>query len=380
MKLNSLIIYCRCSNANIIPPSVKDDVLRFLSDSGVAFEAVSDICAVSAKNPEFLKQLTSHDRVVVVACYPRAVKWLFSNAGCEIKNQNFEVLNMRVESSDKIQDDIKSRTDDSDELRARPPVGNKVKILLKAGVNKTAHSEEKYLLLKTLLDDGFNLSVSDENTNELCGIYTDDKFNEPASGGIELENINTEEIIKKIEYPLRGEVPSVNNRWSAWYPVIDFELCTHCMQCLSFCLFGVYGADENGKLIVSNPDKCKTNCPACSRVCPEMAIIFPKYTNAPMNGAEIDTAIKREKVDISVLLGGDIYEILRRRSREASKRFSSERNAELALEERRKCLAELASIIPPEVLAALPKPEEIQRRAIEASEKARQALKKQTEH
>ena len=54
-------------------------------------------------------------------------------------------------------------------------------------------------------------------------------------------------------------------------------------------------------------ESCKTNCPACSRVCPEAAIIFPKYASGPINGDVVsDADLKREKmkVDISALLGG----------------------------------------------------------------------------
>ena len=65
--------------------------------------------------------------------------------------------------------------------------------------------------------------------------------------------------------------------WKPWFPVIDYDRCTNCMQCLSFCLFGVYGVDEQQRIQVQNNDHCKTNCPACSRVCPEAAIMFPKY-------------------------------------------------------------------------------------------------------
>ena len=56
------------------------------------------------------------------------------------------------------------------------------------------------------------------------------------------------------------------------------------MQCLSFCLFGVYGVDDQKRIQVQNQDNCKTNCPACSRVCPEAAIMFPKYKAGPING------------------------------------------------------------------------------------------------
>ena len=32
--------------------------------------------------------------------------------------------------------------------------------------------------------------------------------------------------------------------WKPWFPVIDYDRCTNCMQCLSFCLFGVYGVER----------------------------------------------------------------------------------------------------------------------------------------
>lgn len=69
----------------------------------------------------------------------------------------------------------------------------------------------------------------------------------------------------------------------AWFPVIDRSRCVDCGQCHDFCLFGVY-AREAGQVRVVAPDRCKNNCPACARVCPERAIIFPKYSKSPING------------------------------------------------------------------------------------------------
>ncbi len=164
--------------------------------------------------------------------------------------------------------------------------------------------------------------------------------------------------------------------WKPWFPVIDTARCTNCMQCLSFCLFDVYGvAPADHTLRVENPANCKVNCPACSRVCPEVAIMFPKYHAGPIDGAPVSEAdVHREKmkVDISALLGGDILAKLRERSAEAKSRFSKERSADAALAERRRCLTKLAdaAAIPREVLDALPTPEEIERRTAEAARKA----------
>ena len=153
-------------------------------------------------------------------------------------------------------------------------------------------------------------------------------------------------------------------KWKPWFPVIDFSRCTNCMQCLTFCLFDVYGVSKEKTIEVRNPTNCKTDCPACSRVCPEVAILFPKYKGGPINGDEVreeDLHREKMKVDISALLGGDIYAALRQRSSDAKARFSRERDEKRALEERRKCLTKLQQglDIPPEVLAALPSLEQI---------------------
>ena len=62
-----------------------------------------------------------------------------------------------------------------------------------------------------------------------------------------------------------------------WYPVLDYSLCVACGQCHDFCLFGAFSLDEGDRPVVSDPDKCKPGCPACARVCPTGAIMFPHY-------------------------------------------------------------------------------------------------------
>jgi NAD-dependent dihydropyrimidine dehydrogenase PreA subunit len=172
-----------------------------------------------------------------------------------------------------------------------------------------------------------------------------------------------------------GPIANTADTWKPWFPVIDTARCTNCMQCLSFCLFDVYGVAGDQTLRVENPANCKVNCPACSRVCPEVAIMFPKYHTGPIDGspvAEADVHREKMKVDISALLGGDIYAKLRERSADAKTRFSKERSADQALAERRRCLTKLADAaqIPREVLDALPSPEEIQRRLEAAQARA----------
>src|SRR5438132_3962322 len=88
-----------------------------------------------------------------------------------------------------------------------------------------------------------------------------------------------------------------------WYPVIDYSRCTNCMECIDFCLFGVYVVDSLERITVENQDNCKRGCPACSRVCPEHAIMFPDYKTPAIAGAPIGN-ISGLKIDLTKLFGG----------------------------------------------------------------------------
>jgi Pyruvate/2-oxoacid:ferredoxin oxidoreductase delta subunit len=94
-----------------------------------------------------------------------------------------------------------------------------------------------------------------------------------------------------------------------WYPVIDYSRCTNCLECLDFCLFGVYGVDKFDNIFVETQDNCKKGCPACSRVCPEQAIMFPEYKTAAIAGAPVG-AISNLKIDLTKLFGGDVKDAL----------------------------------------------------------------------
>ena len=254
---------------------------------------------------------------------------------------------------------------------------------------------DRFAALTTLLERGFTVT----RTVPGCHVAPHQKgsllvFGKFADkGALEAQEVSTESTVHfqditgfdtnrigEFAEAVRAETGAAKHGdWKPWFPVIDYDRCTNCMQCLSFCLFGVYGVDEQQRIQAQNHENCKTNCPACSRVCPEAAIMFPKYKAGPINGdvvRESDLGREKMKVDISALLGGDVYSTLRQRSATAKARFSKERDDKKALQERQACLAKLAQAggIPAEVLMSLPSPEEIQRRAEEAKAKAAAAL------
>lgn len=297
------ILYCHCAYAQVVPKSTKDAVLKELTESGVEFEAVPDLCEMSARKDPRLKELAA-GAVKIAACYPRAVRWLFAAGGAPLPETGVEVANMRTQ-----------------------PAGQVTQAVLGPGFQKKS--------------DGNGQAKARAETLAQTSLKP--------------------------------------GQWKPWFPVIDYSRCTNCMQCLSFCLFDVYGVSADHKIQVRNENNCKTDCPACSRVCPEVAILFPKYKSGPINGDEISADdLRREamKVDISALLGGDIYAQLRDRSEKAKSRFSKERDSDKALKERQRCLSTLVKDldIPPEVLSALPSMEQIAAKAAEAKARAAAAL------
>ncbi len=92
-----------------------------------------------------------------------------------------------------------------------------------------------------------------------------------------------------------------NTQGRRWYPVIDYSRCTNCMECIDFCLFGVYGVDRIDTILVEQPDNCRKGCPACSRVCPENAIMFPQHKTPAIAGSAEGNASM--KIDLSQLFG-----------------------------------------------------------------------------
>jgi NAD-dependent dihydropyrimidine dehydrogenase PreA subunit len=232
MSKSSLILYCGCAYSQIIPDDVKRAVLNALESSGAEFEAVPDLCELSARRDPVLGRWANAGAIKIVACFERAVKWLFHAGGAPLPREGVEFLNMRTGSIESI-------------------LGS-----LAECEGSTAEHRE-----------------------------------------IELDKIGD---------------------WVPWFPVIDYERCANCKQCLNFCLFGVYGLSEQGQVQVQKPANCKTNCPACARVCPQKAIIFPKYTKSPFNGDEVkeeDGEGAEAGAKLSELMEGDIHDVLGRRGK-----------------------------------------------------------------
>ena len=99
------ILYCHCAYAQVVPPEVKAAVLRQLAESGAAFDAVADLCELSAKRDPTLKQYAAdatEGTLRIAACYPRAVRGLFTAAHTPLPEAGVEISNMRTDPAEQV--------------------------------------------------------------------------------------------------------------------------------------------------------------------------------------------------------------------------------------------------------------------------------------
>jgi len=111
------ILYCHCAFAKVVPADVKSAVLEGLTGANVEFDAVPDLCEMSARHDPRLRDLAAQQPLHVAACFPRAVKWLFAAAGAELAADSTRVWNMRTESADAVLNGVLERTSPAESVR-----------------------------------------------------------------------------------------------------------------------------------------------------------------------------------------------------------------------------------------------------------------------
>lgn len=104
------ILYCHCKYAKVIPVEVKDRVLSGLNSSGLGFDAVPDLCEMSARKDPALTRLAASGNTKIAACYARAVQGLFHAAGSPLPEEGVEILNMREQGAEEILEKLLAST------------------------------------------------------------------------------------------------------------------------------------------------------------------------------------------------------------------------------------------------------------------------------
>ena len=257
-------------------------------------------------------------------------------------------------------------------------------------------------VLRQLLDKGFAVALAKEGGRRLSapplqgkqrllvlGDFASDAPSlEDASGLASIETVtvtglSADEVLGLVEQFRQGQPMNQPGMWKPWFPVIDYDRCTNCMQCLSFCLFDVYGVSGEGQNPGAEQRQLQDQLPRLSPRLPRGRDHVPEVFGRPDQWRRGERSRPRPREDEGGhlrLLGGDIYARLRDRSEAGEVPLFQGTQPDKALEERKKCLTKMAQdgFIPAEVLENLPSPEEILRRAAAAAAKADAALKAQT--
>jgi len=96
------ILYCHCAYARVVPAETKAAVLEGLTGAGVEFEAVPDLCEMAARCDSRLRELADGPPLKIAACYPRAVKRLFTSAGVNASETPSVIFNMRTDPAEQV--------------------------------------------------------------------------------------------------------------------------------------------------------------------------------------------------------------------------------------------------------------------------------------
>ena len=242
---------------------------------------------LQSEGMDLLRQLEG-DLVVFTWNFPRAAHWTLDRCGIRGAEGRVELTAEDEDEDDDWEADLES---DEDEEKTRVADEREAPSRSIYCVNLGVASDvEPYLTETERIRDGAAAHLM----QWLQGEASADQLNRYLQGNgsdVHGADAHGSDVLT---------IPSGGGR--RWYPVIDFSRCTNCMECIDFCLFGVYGVDMSETILVEQPDNCRKGCPACSRVCPENAIIFPQHKSPAIAGSPGSSA--GLKIDLSELFGG----------------------------------------------------------------------------
>ncbi|MEM7810595.1 MAG: ferredoxin family protein [Planctomycetota bacterium] len=261
------VVISQAQGANPAKRQLEEDIAVAMFGRGdVEVSVVPPLVDMTADDPGFLfLRGVPGDVVVASWLYPRATQWVLDRQG--VRGQYGKTLLGDEDGSNDFSDVPRT-----DAIRAAGPTPDRAIYCLDLRISPDA---------ATFVDE--IARIAEESRVEVATLTT---------LGLPAVTAQPPAPPKKAEAPKRR-----------WYPVIDYSRCTNCMECIDFCLFGVYGVDDAGAILVEEQDSCKKGCPACSRVCPENAIMFPGHKTPVIAGADDGEDTGGFKLDLSKLFG-----------------------------------------------------------------------------
>jgi NAD-dependent dihydropyrimidine dehydrogenase PreA subunit len=252
-----------------------------LLEPGIEFAVTPNVYDLSSGDTGLLYLNSVKGHLILLSWqYPRAAHWLLDRNGISGK-QGVTLLKSLGEEEDED-----SGAPDEEELRGIGPA-------------ETLDRHIFCLDLRAYDDAGVYLE-------EIKRIAKEASIKLVPLAGLQADSnqIDSKPDLFRLLSEKKGAGPVVlgEPKENRWYPVIDYSRCTNCLECIDFCLFGVYGIDHKERILVENQDNCKRGCPACSRVCPVNAIIFPEHKTPAIAGAPGEGP-GGLKIDLSKLFG-----------------------------------------------------------------------------
>jgi NAD-dependent dihydropyrimidine dehydrogenase PreA subunit len=286
----------------------EDIVAGLLFESGIDVTIVPNLYDIKPDSTGMLALNQINGNVVVISwLFERAAHWILDRHGIhghvgEVTLKNDDEDDEDFDQDEPSSDDEKQRVIDSRQIPNRKIYCLDLKISNKAAEFidevKRIHKENAVQIVG--LNDIINAAPMKPNGSNgagsmpLVGLGASERMVSPTNDtalAADGNGLDQPSVVNRIE----------DSGGRRWYPVIDYSRCTNCMECIDFCLFGVYGVDRIDTILVEQPDNCRKGCPACSRVCPENAIMFPQHKTPAIAGS--NDGVASLKIDLSQLFG-----------------------------------------------------------------------------
>jgi len=287
------VVISQSQSKNPVGRKLEEDIATALMlDGDVEVSLVPHLYDLTTDHPGmlFLKSVPG-DLVVLSWLYPRATRWILDRNG--VGGQ--EGISELVEEDEEELDEEEQRPSDSAIGSLHQPHRKLYTIDLRVRDNANDFLEEIARIGREASVETVDLMSwigGSPQPQQLEQYLNPKKNNGSEHAVVEPQNGNGQTAPSIDGGPVKRR----------WYPVIDYSRCTNCMECIDFCLFGVYGVDGAERILVEQQDNCKKGCPACSRVCPENAIIFPGHKTPAIAGSE-EGGVGNLKIDLSKLFG-----------------------------------------------------------------------------
>lgn len=287
------VVICQAQGRNPVKRKLEEDLLASLiSEPGVKASLLPHLYDMPQNHSgmQFLRSVPGNI-LVLGWLYERAIRWTLDRAG--LKGHLGEVL-LKNDDDDEEDSNEESEPNANGIGSVEVPDRHVYCIDLRSSEDAEVYLAEIQRIVNSHSDQAFDLMSFIQGTphQEQLERYLQPEQQLQARQALDDGTVSVAQ---------KQVLPEDTRR--RWYPVIDYSRCTNCMECIDFCLFGVYGVDALDRILVEEQDNCKKGCPACSRVCPENAIIFPQHKTPAIAGA--DGEVSGIKIDLSKLFGGD---------------------------------------------------------------------------